>query len=71
MKINFEATKSKFDNEGYNQAAIARKLGVSKAAFSQVLLGTYPSMSAPTAHRVLDWLRERGLLVEEPENKAA
>lgn len=69
--INYEATRVNFYDEGYNQAAIARKLSVSKAAFSQVLLGTYPSMNGPTAGKVLAWLRDRGLLVERPEDKAA
>lgn len=71
MAIDFKATRDLVDSEGPRQKTIAKRLDVSTALVCQVLSGVYPAMESDKAQQVISYLRDRGLLVERPEDKAA
>jgi hypothetical protein len=71
MKINHDKTKAAFDVAGFSQAKVARQMDppINNVIFSLVLNGTYSHMSSTRAVRVINKLRDLGVLVEEPDTE--
>lgn len=67
MRIDFGATKNRFDDSCLSGAKLARRIGVNRALFGQVVSGKYPAMSGDKAQLVLAELRRREILVEIPD----
>lgn len=65
-KIDLSATAELI--RALRPGSIAAHCGVTVSLVSQVLNNKYPRMDAPKAQRVLDRLRELGVLVETSED---
>lgn len=69
MSINFVETRKNFDASLMVATKCARFLNVSPELFRKVMAGKYPAMNGKEARRVLQWLRERDILVETPDEQ--
>jgi uncharacterized protein (DUF2342 family) len=54
-----------------NNSELARQLQVTPSLVQMVIHGTYPAMHSDNAQKILNKLRELGMLVEGSEQKAA
>lgn len=71
MKIDFVATRKKFDEACLSQAKLGRSLGIDRSVVSHILAGRYRSMHGKSAQAIFAELRNRGVLVEVQDDEAA
>lgn len=64
MNIDFVRTAEKA--KILNLSEVGRKCDVSRQTVVEVIKGVYPSMHTDRARKVIDMLREFGVLVEVP-----
>jgi hypothetical protein len=69
MKINFAKTGENL--QLINVARLARLENMNQTMVGQVAKGIYPFMGSPKAIAVIEMLRRRGYLVEEPDEEQA
>ena len=66
MHIDFNRTQELC--KVVNYAAIAREIGITRAAVQMIVSGKYKRMTSPNAVAVLSRIRSLGLLVEVPDD---
>lgn len=69
MQINHIETTKRC--QVLNKKALGRELGCSDVLVKQVIEGTYQFMHAELARKVIDRVRELGLLVEDDDERIA